>query len=191
MAKLEYNDVTAKRTIILDDDPYVVLSSAIAKKDRQKASNSVKLKNLRTGNVIDRTFHQSEVLEEADIDKREVKYIYNKNGEWVFCPPDKPGERFSLPEETISDGKEFLKGNSIVNALVFDDEIISIQVPIKVELKVTEAAPAVKGNTTSGASKDVTVETGATVQVPQFINEGDILSINTETGEYSERIEKA
>lgn len=191
MAKVEYNQILPKRTVIMDDDPWVVLSSAIAKKDRQKASNNVKMKNLRTGNVVDRTFHQSDVLEEADIEKREVKYLYNNRGEYWFCPPDNPGDRMSFPEEVIAGDARFLKENSIVNALVFDDQIMSVTVPIKVELKIKETTDAVKGNTSSGATKEATLETGAEIQVPQFINEGDLIAVNTETGEYSERIEKA
>jgi elongation factor P len=191
MAKLQYNEILPKKTVIMDDDPYVVLTSAIAKKDRQKASNNVKMKNLRTGGVVDKTFHQADVLEEAFIEKRDVKFLYENRGEYFFCPPDKPGDRFSFTEEIVGDAARFMKQNSIVEALVFDDEIMSISVPVKVELKVKEAAPAVKGNTSSGATKEVTVETGAIVFVPMFINEGDVISVNTESGLYTERIEKA
>ena len=191
MAKLEYNEILPKKTVILDGDPYVVLSSAISKKDRQKASNAVKLKNLKTGNVIDRTFHQSDSLLEAEVEKQEVKYLYHNRGEYWFCDKDNPRERFSFDEDVIAGDASFLRENSLVTALVFEDQIMSISVPIKVELEVTEAADAVKGNTSSGATKEVKLETGATIQVPQFINQGDIVSINTETGQYSERVEKA
>ncbi len=191
MAKLQYNEILPKKTVIMDDDPYVVLTSYIAKKDRQKASNNVKMKNLRSGGVVDKTFHQADVLEEAYIEKRDVKFLYENRGEYFFCAPDKPSERFSIPQDIIGDGAEFMKQNSIVEALVFDDKIMSISVPVKVELKVKEAAPAVKGNTSSGATKEVTLETGATIQVPMFINEGDIVSVNTETRLYTERVEKA
>lgn len=191
MAKVEYNEILSKKTVIMDGDPYVVLSSNISKKDRQKASNAVKMKNLRTGGVVDRTFHQSDVLEEADIEKKEVKYLYNNRGEFWFCPPEDPSNRFNFSEDVISGNPAFLKENSIVTALIFDEEIMSVAVPIKVELKVTEAAEAVKGNTSSGATKEVTLETGAIVQAPQFINQGDIIAINTESGSYSERVDKA
>lgn len=191
MAKLQYNEILPKRTVIMDDDPYVVLSSNIAKKDRAKASNNVKMKNLRTGGVVDKTFHQADVLDEAFMEKREVKFLYANRGELFFCPPDKPADRFSFTEDIVGDAAKYMKQNSIVEALVFDDQIMSIAVPVKVELKVKEAAPAVKGNTSSGATKEVTVETGAIVFVPMFINEGDVISVNTESGLYTERIEKA
>ena len=175
----------------MDGDPYLVLSSALSKKDRQKASNSVKMKNLRTGGVVDRTFHQSDVLEEAEIEKREVKYLYNNRGEFWFCAPENPGDRFSLEEDVVGDLGKYVTENSVVEAVVFDDQIMSIITPIKVELKVTEASEAVKGNTSSGATKEVTLETGLLLQVPQFINQGDTISVNTELNQYSERTEKA
>ena len=175
----------------MDGDPYIVLSSAISKKDRQKASNNVKMKNLRSGNVIDKTFHQADVLEGAELEKREIKYLYTNKGEYFFCLPDNPRDRFSFDESVTGSEIQFLKENSTVEALVFDDQIMNITVPIKVELQVTEAMPAVKGNTSSGATKEVTLETGARIFVPMFINEGDTVSINTETSSYSERTFKA
>ena len=191
MAKVNYNEVLPKRTVIMDDEPYLVLTSNISKKDRQKASNTVKMKNLRTGGVVERTFHQSDVLEEADIEKREVKYLYHNRGEFWFCTPDNPGDRFSLEAETVGDLAQYVTENSLVEALVFDETIISVLTPIKVELTVTEASEAVKGNTSSGATKEVTLETGLLIQVPQFINQGDVVKVNTDTGEYTERAEKA
>ena len=177
----------------MDSDPYLVLTSSISKKDRQKASNAVKMKNLRTGGVVDRTFHQADVLEEADIEKKEVKYLYanKKKGEYFFCEPDNPRERFSFDEDVVGKLGDYVTENSVVEAVMFNDTIMSITTPIKVELKVIEAMEAVKGNTSSGATKEVTLETGLTLHVPMFINEGDVVAVNTESGQYSERISKA
>ena len=191
MAKLQYSELTAKVNVILDGDPYVVLSSAISKKDRQKASNNVKLKNLRTGGVVDRTFHQSDTLAAAEVSKRTVKYLYHNRGESFFCLPDNPGDRFSLTDEVVGELSKYVSGNDLVEALVFNDEIINIITPIKVSLKVAEASEAVKGNTSSGATKEVTLETGLKLNVPQFINRGDTVRVNTDTGEYTERVKKA
>lgn len=191
MAKVNYNEILPKRTVTMDGDPYVVLSSTISKKDRQKASNAVKMKNLRTGATVDRTFHQTDVLEEADIEKKEVKYLYNNRGEFWFCEPENPGNRFSLSEDVVGELSKFVTENSIVEAVLFDEEIMSIITPIKVELKVKEASDAVKGNTSSGATKEVTLETGYLIQVPQFIAQGDVIAVNTDTGLYSERVSKA
>lgn len=191
MAKIEYNQILPKRTVVMDNDPYLVLTSSISKKDRQKASNAVKMKNLRTGGVVDRTFHQADVLAEADIEKKDVKFLYSNKGEYFFCPPDNPSDRFSFGEDIVGKLGNYVTENSIVEAIVFNDEIMSVTTPIKVELKVTEAMEAVKGNTSSGATKEVTLETGALVFVPMFINEGDVVAINTESGQYSERVSKA
>lgn len=120
-----------------------------------------------------------------------MEFVYESKGEYWFTTPGKPSERFTLPGDTIGDDIRFLKARTIIDAIVFDDRVISIKIPIKVELLVKEAMPAVKGNTSSGATKEVVLETGATIQVPMFINEGDIIRVNTETGEYTERVEKA
>ncbi len=188
MAKVNYNEILPKRTVIMDNDPYLVLTSSISKKDRQKASNAVKMKNLRTGGVVDRTFHQAA---EADIDKKEVKFLYSNKGEYFFCPPNNPGDRFSFGEDIVGKLGNYVTENSIVQAIEFNGEIMSVLTPIKVELKVTEAMEAVKGNTSSGATKEVTLETGMKVFVPMFINEGDVVAVNTESGQYSERVSKA
>lgn len=190
MAKIEYNQVTPKRTVTLDGDPYIVLDANISKKNRQKASNNARLKNLRTGNVIERTFHQSDVLEEADITKRPVTYLFTKQNEYWFCEQDNPRERFYLDAAIVGPLAQYVTEHSVVDALEYNDEIMSITIPIKVELRVTEAPEAVKGNTSSGATKEVVVETGYKLQAPQFIGPGDVISINTETGDYSERVTK-
>tara|TARA_B100000745_G_scaffold300490_1_gene254728 strand:+ start:2970 stop:3545 length:576 start_codon:yes stop_codon:yes gene_type:complete len=190
MAKVNYNEILPKRTVIMDGDPYIVLTSNISKKDRQKASNAVKMKNLRTGGVVDRTFHQADVLQEAEIEKKDVRFLYENRGEYWFCSPTDPSDRFSLNEAVVGDLAKFVTGNSVVEAILFDEEIMSILTPIKVELKVKEASDAVKGNTSSSATKEVTLETGFLVQVPQFINQGDVIAVNTESGLYSERVSK-
>jgi len=190
MAKVEYNQVLPKKTVVMDNDPYLVISSNIANKDRQKASNNVRMKNLRTGQVIDKTLHQSDVLKDADMSKREVKFLYESKGDFWFCEPNNPRERFNLNHDVVGELNQFVNENSIVEAIVFDEVIMSIMIPIKVSLKVKEAADAVKGNTSSGATKEVVLETGLIVQAPQFINIGDIISVNTETKAYSERVEK-
>lgn len=191
MAKVEYNQVLAKKTVEMNGDPYLVLSSDIAKKDRQKASNTVRMKNLRTGQVIEKTLHQSDVLQDAFITKRDVKYLYANRGEFWFCEPNNPKDRFSLPADVVGDIGKYVKENSLVEAIEYQDVIMSISTPVKVELKVKEAPDAVKGNTSSGATKEVLLETGHYVHAPMFINAGDVIAINTESGLYSERIQKA
>jgi elongation factor P len=150
---------------------------------------------LITGRVVEVSFQATEKVDEADMKKSPVKYIYEAKGEYWFHPDGKPQERFTISTDTLGDHTRWLKPNSNYEAVVFtndDDEerIIGLALPLKVDLKVTEAAPAVKGNTSQGATKTVVVETGTEVNVPLFINEGDIIRVNTETGDYAERVEK-
>ena len=158
------------------------------RKQQRKPVNQTKLKNLKTGKVTERSFAGSEKVEEANIDSREIKYLYNNRGEYWFSNPDNPKERFSLDQEKIPERFKFIKENDIITSLSFNNEIIEFKIPIKVSLKVKEAPPAVKGNTSSGANKIVTLETAATVTTPIFIKEGDIIEVNTETGEYTGRV---
>jgi elongation factor P len=185
---LEYSDITEHKFIILDGAPYEVLSSHVFRKQQRKPVNATKLKNLITGKVTERSFHVSEKVEEAEITAREVKYLYNNKGEWWFADPKNPSDRFKLSFEMIGERGRFLKNNDIVEVMVFDDNIIGVKFPIKVELKVTEAHPAVRGDTARSGNKQVTLETGAVINVPMFVKEGDILRINTETGEYTDRL---
>jgi len=187
---LNYNEILPRKYIVLENEPYEVLSSNTAKKDRQKPVNKTKLKNLLNGRVVEQAFHQSDKVQEADINKRAVKYLYSNKGEFWFSNPENPQDRFKLTEEVIGESALFMKENSELTGLTFNDSIIGISLPIKMEFKVEEAPPGIKGNTAQGGSKVVTLETGKTVSTPLFINEGDIVRINTETGEYVERVEK-
>lgn len=191
MAVLAYNEITLKKVILHEGEPYLVVASHVFRKQQRKPVNITKLKGLKSGRVLEVTFHQNETVEEADMETRTVTFIYRKPGEYWFHTAGKPAERFALSEDLVGDQGKFLKERTDIDAIVFDDEVIGLKIPIKIELKVKEAMDAVKGNTSSGALKEVTLETGATIMAPMFINTGDIISINTETGDYSERVEKA
>ncbi len=188
MAMLEYSEITLRKFIVLDGQPWEVLASHVFRKQQRKPVNAVKLKNLITGKVTERSFHVSEKAEEAEIETREIKYLYENKGDYWFCDPGNPSDRYQIENNLIGQEIKFIKQNSILTGLVFDDEIIGIKFPIKVELKVTEAYEAVKGNTAQGGTKQVVLETDAVVNVPMFIKEGEIVRINTETGEYAERV---
>jgi elongation factor P len=191
MAILSYNEITLKKVIIHEGEPCMVVATHVFRKQQRKPVNITKLKGLKSGRSLEVTFHQNETVEEADMENRTVTFIYKKPGEYWFHTAGKPGERFALSDDLIGDQGRFLKERSDIEALVFDDEVIGLKFPIKVELAVKIAMDAVKGNSSSGAQKEITLETGATLMVPMFINEGDVISINTETGEYSERVNKA
>jgi len=190
MAMLEYNEIAPRKFIILDGEPYEVLSSHVFRKQQRKPVNQTKLKGLMSGRVVEKSFHQAEKAEEADMGVREIMYLFNKRGQYWFCELNDKGNRYELPEQTLGEQVRFLKENTVVEALIFDEKVIGIHMPIKVELKVTEAPPNVKGNTATGGYKVVTLETEATIDVPMFINAGDVIRINTETGQYVERVNK-
>lgn len=185
---LEYSEITVHKYIIYESEPWEVIASHVFRKQQRKPVNATKLRNLITGRITEVSFHVSDKVEEADIDKKEVKYLYNNRREWWFSEVNDPSKRFTLPEEMIGEGGRFLKPNTVVDAMIFQDKIIGIKFPIKMELKVTEAQDATKGNTAQGATKSVKLETGAEIQVPMFIKEGDIVRVNTETGDYVDRV---
>jgi len=193
MSQLEYNEIREKKIIIHSDEPCEVVESHVARTQQRKPQNQVKLKSLISGKTIAATFHVSDMAYEADVEKRDVKFLYHNKGEYWFCPPDEPSNRFKLEEALMGNTAKFLKENGLVSALVWtneDDEekIIKISLPIKMQLKVTDAPPAVRGDTSKGGNKNVTLENGTNIIVPMFIKEGDVVSINTETQEYVERV---
>lgn len=191
MAVLSYNEILPKKVIEFNDEPYLVLSANVFRKQQRKPVNNTKLRGLKSGRVIENTFHQNETVEEADLESKSITFIFTKNDEYWFHSTSNKSDRFPLTQAVLGEQARYLLSNTEYEALLYQDEVIGLTFPIKVNLKVTEAMPAVKGNTSSNAQKDVTVETGATVAVPMFINEGDTISINTETHSYSERVEKA
>lgn len=193
MAKLEYNEIREKKIIIHDDEPCEVLESHVARTQMRKPQNQVKLKSLISGKTFAATFHAADTADEADVNKKEVKFLYQNRGEFWFSYPDDPKNRFKLDSALIGDSAKFFKENASVNAVVWttdDDEekIIKISLPIKMEFKVKEAPPAVRGDTAKGGNKIITLENGATITAPMFIEEGDTVSVNTETSEYVERV---
>jgi elongation factor P len=141
--------------------------------------------------VVEISFHQNENASEADISKMDAVYLYTSRGESWFTEAGNPKNRFKFAEDVVSDKVKWLKQNSPVEVMLYNDEPVMIDIPIKMDLAVTEAPPGIKGDTATGGNKLVTLETGATVLTPLFINTGDVLRINTDTGEYVERVEKA
>lgn len=192
MAKLEYSEIREGKIIIHDDEPAVVVESHVARTQQRKPQNQVKLKSLITGKTISATFHVADMADEAEIEKREVMFLYRKGQEFWFCDPKNKGDRFKLDADIIDDNtKKFLKENEVATALVWDndgeEQTIGLNLPIKMTFRVKEAPPAVRGDTSKGGNKYITLENGASITTPMFINEGDRVIINTETGEYVER----
>lgn len=188
---LGINDIQNGIYIVHENAPYQVLEVKHLHLGRGGSSIQTKIKNLKTGQVLARNFKPADMFEEAEIEKRKVIYLYNHRGEYWFQSFDEQAKnRFLLKEKALSDVIHFLKPNTMVEALNFKGEILNITLPIKMDFKVVEAPPGIRGNTAQGGTKTVTIETGAQVVAPLFINEGDIIRINTQTGEYVERVEK-
>lgn len=171
----------------MDGEPYEVLDAHVFRKQQRKPVNQTKLRHLISGKVTEQSFHVSEKVEEADLSTRTIKFLYHNRGEYWFADPNNPKDRFELGGDIIGLPGKFLKPNQEVEALVFNERIISVRVPIKLALKVKDAPPAVRGNTAQGGTKLITLETGATVNAPLFVSEGDSVIVNTQTGEYVER----
>lgn len=198
---LNYNDLRPGVIFILDSEPYQVLEYSFLRMQQRKPVVQTKIKNLINGKVLDRNFHQNETFEEAEIQKEKVKFVFahrdncgaitvKRFDKFVFCYENNPPKRFELSAEQIGESAKFLKPNSVIEAQIFGDQIVNIVLPIKMDFEVIEAPPSIKGNTASGGNKAVTIETGAKINAPLFIEIGDIIRINTQTGEYSERIKK-
>lgn len=193
---LEYSEIKKGKYIVFEDEPYEVINSHVFRKQQRKPVNAAKLRSLLTGRIVEHSFHVSDKAQEAVIDKKEIKYLYTNKGEYWFSEANDPSKRFKLPEEIIGPGAKFLKPNILVTTMLFKDpstnsgqvKIIGLGLPIKMELKVTEAHETTKGNTAQGATKTVKLETGVEIQVPMFIKEGDVVRVNTETGDYVDRI---
>lgn len=184
---LSYNDVKPGVAVLIDGEPYLCTWNNIMQKQQRRPVNQTKMRHLIKGNSIEHSFQQSDKLHEAEIVTRPAIFIYERNGEWFFHDIKNKSERFSVTDEEMGENGKFLKGNTEVDTLWFNDKLFRVRLPIKVELKVVEAPPDVRGNTAQGGSKIVELETGATLDVPMFVKLGDVVRINTETGTYVER----
>ena len=185
---LTHTDLKKGVQFILDGQPWEVLEAQLSKMAQRRPVIQSKIKNLLDGRVLERNFQQGDVFQEADLEKREIKFIYQNRGEYFFSEPNNPSKRFSFTEAQIGIQAKYLKPNEIVTGIVFEEKIINFVLPIKVQLKVKESAPGVKGDRAQGGTKEAVLESGATIQVPLFIEQGDIIEVNTETGTYVRRV---
>jgi len=176
---------------VADGQPYEILEYSFMRMQQRKPVVQAKIRNLISGKVASRTFHPGENFKEAEIEKKEVMFIYTNRNEFWFCPPKNPKKRFSLPLEIIGENAKFFKKDLIIDAYEFNGKIINIKLPVKIDYRVKEAPPAVKGDTAQGGSKTVILENDLEINVPLFIGENDVIRVNTENSEYVERVEKA
>ncbi|CFX48956.1 Translation elongation factor P/YeiP [Syntrophomonas zehnderi OL-4] len=183
---ISVNDFKTGITIEFEDVVYQVLDFQHVKPGKGAAFVRAKLKNVKTGGTVEKTFRGGEKVARAHLDKREMQYLYNDGEGYVFMDNENY-EQLTLNKDDIGDGVKWLMENMNISVLMHNSTIMGIELPNFVELTVTETEPGVKGDTATGATKNAKLESGATVQVPLFINEGDRLRIDTRTGQYMER----
>jgi len=190
---LEYSEIRTGKIIIYEGEPCEVMDNHVARTQQRKPQNQAKLKSLLSGRTWNVAFHASDKANEADIEKRDVKFLFANKGEYWFCNKDDAADRFQISEKTLGDSAKYLKTNELVTAIVWTDDedeekIINIKLPVKMEFLVKEAPPSIKGNTANGGGKLVTLENGVKISVPFFVEAGDKIRVNTETGDYVERV---
>ncbi len=186
---LNHTDLRKGTLFIYNSQPHEVLDFSLNFKGRGSSTVSVKIKNLISGNVVSKTFHTGDNFEEAEIETKELKFLYQSRGQYFFCEAEGPSKRFFLTEEQVGEPVRFLKPNQIVKGFVFNDQFINIELPVKVQLKVAEAPPGIKADRSEAGMKQVVLETGATISTPLFVKQDDVIEVNTQTGEYTRRVE--
>lgn len=183
---MNYTDLTVGRLFLLDGEPYEVLTAEFHRMQMRKAIMRTTIKNLITGNQVQKTFTASDTFDPAPVDEVEASYLYKEDDVYFFMDKN-TFEQYQINESVLGDKINFLIEEITIKMMLFNEAPIQITLPKKVNLKVTDAPPALKGDSVSNTFKTVTLETGLQVSVPLFIKEGEVLTINTETSEYVER----
>ena len=179
-------DLRPGQAIEVEGQPFLILSAKFGRKSQGKANNVTKLRNLKTGSVISKTFSGADQITQADVGYRHVQYLFGNDEMYTFMDL-KDYNQFELPAESVGDAKEYLVDGLELDVLLFDDKPIAVRLPATVDLLVKETIPGVRGDTAQGGTKPATLETGLTIHVPLFISEGEKVRVNTERGEYVER----
>lgn len=183
---LNFNEIKTGRVIKVNNEPFIIIKTDHHKMGRGGAVLKIKCRNLINGNVLEQTYQGAEKAEEAETETKKANFMYKDKDEAYFMD-NTSYEQFNLPLEEIGESARFLKDGVDVDVLYFEGRPVSISLPIKMEFKVVSAPPGVKGNSAGNVNKQVEIETGTQISVPMFIDEGDIIRINTDTGEYVER----
>lgn len=183
------SDLRKGLKILVDGAPYIIADFQFSKPGKGQALYRCKLKNMVTGYTMDRTYRSGEKFEPANLEEVHMEYLYRDNEGYHFMNT-KTYDQVAMTPEQVGEATKFLLDNMELDVLFFEGTPIDISLPIFVELKVTESAPGVRGDTATGATKPVTLETGYELQVPLFIEQGEVLKIDTRTGAYVERVKK-
>ena len=184
---LNFNEIKTGRVIKVNGEPFIIIKTDHHKMGRGGAVLKIKCRNLISGSILERTYQGAEKAEEAETETKKANFMYKDKDEAYFMD-NASYEQFNLPLEEIGESAKFLKEGIDVDVLYFENKPVTVSLPIKLEFKVVSAPPSVKGNSAGNVNKQVEIETGALINVPLFIDEGDIIRINTDTGEYVERV---
>ncbi len=187
---LTYNELKKGVKIIFQGGPYEITEADFLFKGRGHSVLQVKIKNLITGNILSKTFRPSDSFNKPKLLKIKAEFLYSHRDQYFFCEENNPSNRFGLTVSQLGNQDRFFKPKQKIEGLIFKEKIINISLPIKIQLKVTEAPPGIRAGRAEAGTKTVTLETGAKINVPIFIKEGNIIEINTQSGEYVRRIGK-
>jgi elongation factor P len=187
MSTYSTNEFKSGLKILLDRDPYVILENEFVKPGKGQAFNRVKVRNLKTGRVVDKTFKSGDTVEGADVVEQDMQYLYNDGEFWHFMVPD-TFEQFTADKRAVADAEQWLKAEDSYIVTLWNGVPLAVTPPNSVTLKIVETDPGLRGDTAQGGVKPARVETGAVVRVPLFVEEGDVIKINTRTGEYVSRV---
>ena len=189
MAKFSTNEFKAGLKIMLDADPCAIIENEFIKPGKGQAFNRVRIRNLKTGRVIERTFKSGESVESADVVDIDVQYLYSDGEFWHFMVPD-TFEQYQAEKAAVADSVKWLKDQDICTMTLWNDSPLTVTPPNFVELSITDTDPGLKGDTSGGGGKPATMETGAVVRVPLFVQIGEMIRVDTRTGEYVSRVKE-
>lgn len=183
---LSINDIKSGVTIFVDGEVWMVVETQHVKPGKGAAFTRAKMRNMKTGNILDRTFRGDEKIDEAFVEERKLQYLYSSGNIYHFMDQEN-FEEITLFEEVLGEKRKFLKDNLDVTAYFYKDDILNVNLPNFVEYEITHTEPGIKGDTAKSGTKPAQIETGATIQVPLFINAGDRIKVDTRSGGYVER----
>ena len=186
MASYSTNEFKTGLKILIDGDPYSIVENEMVKPGKGQAFNRVKVRNLKTGRVVERTWKSGDSVEAADVVDADMQYLYSDGDFWTFMMPD-TFEQYTAGKSAMCESAQWLKDGVECIVTLWNGQPLTVNPPAHVELKIVETDPGARGDTVTGGSKPAKLETGATVRVPLFINEGEIIRVDTRTGEYISR----
>lgn len=187
MAKYATNQFKSGLKLMIDGDPYTIVENEIVKPGKGQAFNRIKIRNLKTGRVIERTYKSGESVEGADVMDVELEFLYTDGEFWHFMDP-KSFEQLQALAPAMEEASKWLKGQEVCEVTLWNGEPLSVTAPNFVELQITETDPGLRGDTASGGSKPATLETGALIRVPLFVDQDELVKVDTRTGEYVSRV---